>query len=198
VSVTTAVCITTQDVPEKENTLDNKQAMDAFLAGIERRAFQMARFAIGDPDEALDLVQDAMIKLVRSYSAKPEAEWQPLFFRILKNRIIDHQRRGNVRRKVMAFFGPRHDDQDDFDPVALAPGLESDQPDYQVSTDEKMAELEVAVHSLPERQQQAFLLRTVQEFDVATTAEIMGCSEGSVKTHLSRALKKLREQLGEY
>jgi len=172
--------------------------MDAFLAGIERRAYQMARYAIGDPDEALDLVQDAMIKLVTSYSEKPEAEWQPLFFRILKNRIIDHQRRGNVRRKVMAVFGRRSDDEDEYDPVALAPGAESDQPDRQVGIAENIELLEVAVGKLPERQQQAFMLRTVQEFNVASTAEIMGCSEGSVKTHLSRALQKLREQLGDY
>jgi len=172
--------------------------MDAFLAGIERRAFQMARIAIGDPDEALDLVQDSMIKLVQSYSAKPQTEWQPLFFRILKNRIIDHQRRGNVRRRVMAWFTPRSDDEDAFDPVAVAPGLESDQPDRQVGNADAIDALETAIQALPERQQQAFLLRTVQECDVKTTAGIMGCSEGSVKTHLSRALAKLRDELTDY
>lgn len=194
-SLNTAVFSEVQQVPEKETVLETRQAMDAFLAGIEKRAFQMARLAIGDPDEALDLVQDAMIKLVRSYANRPADEWQPLFFRILKNRIIDHQRRGNVRRRVMVWFGGKAEDDDYLDPVARAPGPATEEPDRQVSNTESMAALERAVKTLPERQQQAFLLRTVQELDVKETAKIMGCSEGSVKTHLSRALAKLREEL---
>ena len=186
------------DTQAKESALKKRQAMDLFLAGIERRGFQMARIAIGDPDEALDLVQDAMIRLVQNYSDKPEAEWQPLFFRILKNRIIDHHRRGNVRNRVVAWFKPKGDGDDVYDPVALAPGYVSDQPEHRLGNADAIEALELAMQTLPERQLQAFMLRTIEGMDVATTAEVMGCSEGSVKTHLSRALHKLRDLLEDY
>jgi len=205
VTVTTANLIKTpawsgpQNVEKGESVLDNKQAMDRFLAGIERRGFHMARIAIGDPDEALDLVQDSMIKLVTKYADKPADEWQPLFFRILKNRIIDHQRRGTVRNRVMAWFGNKQDDEADvYDPVAAAPGPESQQPERQVTSAAAIDSLEVAIAALPERQHQAFVLRTLDGLSVEETAEVMGCSGGSVKTHLSRALRNLRGQLEDY
>ena len=187
----------TGDGAVQEGVLDKRQAMDSFLASIERRGYQMARIALRDPDAALDLVQDAMIKLVRNYSAKPAAEWQPLFFRILKNLIIDYQRRSTVRNRVIAIFRPAAGEEA-YDAVAAAPGNAADEPDRRVAAADAMAALEFAIAALPARQQQAFMLRTIEGMDVACTAEVMGCSASSVKTHLSRALSRLRAQLGEH
>lgn len=183
----------------QEEILEQRAAMERFLADVERRAFRIARFAVRDSDDALDIVQDAMLSLVRHYARAPAAEWQLLFFRILRNRILDHQRRGTVRRKVMAFFTRNADaDDEDGDPIATAPGPASDAPDHRVAMGDAMAALETAVANLPARQQQAFLLRTLEGLDVAATAAAMGCSEGSVKTHYSRAVHSLRATLGEH
>jgi RNA polymerase sigma-70 factor, ECF subfamily len=183
-------------VERKETTLQQRAALERFLAGVERRAFQIARYAVRDPDDALDLVQDAMLRLARSYAHSPEAEWQLLFFRILQNRILDHQRRGSVRRRVLGFFASR--DDDDEDPLHAVPGPASDRPDRQAMAGDAMTALERAIGDLPARQQQAFLLRNLEGFDVAATAAVMGCSEGSVKTHYSRAVHTLRERLGDH
>ncbi|MBM4195676.1 MAG: RNA polymerase sigma factor [Gammaproteobacteria bacterium] len=172
--------------------------MERFLAGVERRAFRMARYAVRDTDDALDIVQDTMLRLVRRYAQAPEAEWPLLFFRILQNRILDHQRRGTVRRRVLAFFTPRANDEDAEDPLLAAPAPESDRPDARVGAADAMAALEAAVSGLPARQQQAFLLRSLEGLDVAETATAMGCSEGSVKTHYSRAVHALREKMGDH
>lgn len=183
----------------QEEILEQRAAMERFLAAVERRAFRIARFAVRDSDDALDIVQDAMFNLVRHYAHAPETEWQLLFFRILRNRILDHQRRGTVRRRVMAYFTRSADaDDEDNDPIATAPGLESDTPDRRVAMGDAMTALETAVAQLPARQQQAFLLRTLEGLDVAATAAAMGCSEGSVKTHYSRAVHSLRETLGDH
>jgi len=184
--------------PAKEASLPDRAAMERFLAGVERRAFRMARYAVRDTDDALDIVQDTMLRLVRRYAQAPEAEWPLLFFRILQNRILDHQRRGTVRRRVLAFFTPRANDEDAEDPLLAAPAPESDRPDARVGAADAMAALEAAVSGLPARQQQAFLLRSLEGLDVAETATAMGCSEGSVKTHYSRAVHALREKMGDH
>jgi RNA polymerase sigma-70 factor (ECF subfamily) len=187
----------------EERVLEERAALERFLAGVERRAFRIAEFAVRNRDDALDIVQDSMLSLVRSYARSPADEWPLLFFGILRNRILDHQRRGGVRRRVLAFFSrPGDATDDDRDPVAeriaAAPGPESDGPEHRVTLTDAMAALERAVAALPERQQQAFLLRTLEGLDVSTTAAVMGCSEGSVKTHLSRAVHALRAALGEH
>ena len=182
----------------EELSLDNRRAMDRFLAGVERRAFRIAQLAVRDADDALDIVQDSMIRLARKYGHKPEAEWAPLFFRILRNRITDYQRRSAVRHRVFAWIGRSDDDDPAPDLVERAAGRDSDRPDRQLATSDAMRELEDAVHALPARQQQAFLLRALEGLDVATTATAMGCSEGSVKTHYSRAVHRLRATLGEH
>jgi RNA polymerase sigma-70 factor (ECF subfamily) len=186
------------DDERKESTLDQSRAMDRFLAEIERRAFRIAQIAVRDPDDAMDIVQDAMIRLVRSYAKRPAAEWKPLFFRILRNRITDHQRRQGVSRRIFAWF--TRDPNSDFasDPVADARAKTADRPDRQVAMSDAMISLQAAVTELPARQQQAFLLRAMEGLDVAATASAMGCSEGSVKTHYSRAVRTLRSVLGEH
>ena len=173
------------------------RALNQFLAGVELKAFKIAQAALRHEDDALDAVQDAMLQLARAYADRPEQEWKPLFYRILENRIRDMQRRRTVRGRIMAWLPVRgEDDDEEFDPVAQAPSLEP-QPVRRLELDEAVGALEQALGRLPRRQQQAFLLRTLEGLDVAQTAQAMGCSEGSVKTHYFRAVQALRAQLGE-
>ncbi|HEX5208279.1 MAG TPA: RNA polymerase sigma factor [Steroidobacteraceae bacterium] len=172
-------------------------ALSQFLAGVEVRAFKIAQAALRHEDDALDAVQDAMLQLARAYSARPAEEWKPLFYRILENRIRDMQRRRTVRNRVMSWLPFRGDpDEDEPDPIAEA-ASDDPLPVRRLEIDEAMSALEKALGALPRRQRQAFLLRTLEGLDVAQTAQAMGCSEGSVKTHYFRALQTLRAQLGE-
>ena len=177
--------------------LQQEQQLNRFLAEVERRALRIAEIAVRDRDEALDLVQDAMIGLARRYGDRNTAEWPPLFYRILQNGIRDWHRRQAVRRRVMVWFG-RSRDEDDYDAVAAAPDPAGRSPEEELANDEAMTSLEQAVGRLPTRQREAFMLRTFEGLDVAGTAVAMGCSEGSVKTHYSRAIHSLRETLGEH
>jgi RNA polymerase sigma-70 factor (ECF subfamily) len=189
------------DVPApaaKGAVLEQTRELDKFLAEVERRAFRMAQVALRDPDDALDVVQDAMLKLARNYAAKPSAEWRPLFYRILENGIRDLQRRRTVRRKFMAWLpGSKEDpDSEAQDPLDNVADGGPDAPEL-LMQDQAMQKLEVSLRALPARQREAFMLRNFEGLDVAGTAQAMGCSEGSVKTHYSRAVHSLREQLGE-
>ena len=173
------------------------RALNQFLAGVEVKAFKIAQAALRHEDDALDAVQDAMLQLARAYAKRPPEEWKPLFYRILENRIRDMQRRRTVRGRVMAWLPFHADEEDDeADPVAQAASTEP-QPVKRLELDEAMGALEKALAGLPRRQQQAFLLRTLEGLDVAQTAAAMGCSEGSVKTHYFRAVQALRTQLGD-
>lgn len=181
---------------ERVDSLNQTQALDRFLAGIERRAFRMAHIATGNEDEALDLVQDAMLKLAEKYGARPEEEWGPLFHCILQSRIRDWYRRERVRNRLREFFRGSQDEDDSEDPLEQIADSSAPAPDEDVQRKRACAALDVALRALPLRQQQAFLLRIWEEQDVAHTARAMGCSEGSVKTHLFRALQVLRQRLG--
>ena len=173
------------------------RALNQFLAGVELKAFKIAQAALRHEDDALDAVQDAMLQLARAYADRPAQEWKPLFYRILENRIRDMQRRRTVRGRVIAWLPFRgEEDEDEVDPIALAASPEP-QPLRRLELDEAVGALEKALGGLPRRQQQAFLLRTMEGMDVAETARAMGCSEGSVKTHYFRAVQTLRAQLGE-
>lgn len=179
------------------STLKSEAKLNRFFAEVEKRALRIAEINIRDRDEALDLVQDAMIRLARNYAGRPDKEWAPLFYRILQNRIRDWQRRQVVRNRVMVWFGKGNEDND-YDPVAAAPDLAGRSPDEELQTHEAMQSLEAAISGLPGRQREAFMLRTFEGLDVAGTATAMGCSQGSVKTHYSRAVHSLRETLGEH
>jgi RNA polymerase sigma-70 factor (ECF subfamily) len=178
--------------------LEYTKELEKFLAEIERRAFRMAQVALRDADDALDVVQDAMLKLTRSYASRPSTEWRPLFYRILENGIRDLQRRRTVRQRVMTWLpglkeDPDHEAHDPLDNVAdLSPAI----PErlMQAQAMEKLAE---SLRALPARQREAFMLRNFEGMDVAETASAMACSEGSVKTHYSRAVHALRDRLGE-
>jgi len=178
--------------------LERERQLNRFFADVERRALRIAEIAVRDRDEALDLVQDAMIKLARNYAEKPAAEWTPLFYRILQNGIRDWHRKQNVRNRVMSWFGRSSNDDDDRDVIAEAPDPLGRAPEQELQTAEAMDELELAIGRLPARQREAFMLRTFEGLDVASTAAAMGCSDGSVKTHYSRAVHSLRDALGEH
>ena len=179
-------------------TLQRERQLNQFLAEVERRALRIAEIGVRDRDEALDLVQDAMIKLVRNYADRPGEEWPPLFYRILQNGVRDWHRRQKVRNRVMVWFGRGTASDDDYDIAANAPDPAGRAPDDQLQTQEAMQCLEMSIHELPGRQREAFMLRTFEGLDVAGTAVAMGCSEGSVKTHYSRAVHTLRDKLGDY
>jgi RNA polymerase sigma-70 factor (ECF subfamily) len=181
----------------RDQELMTSRALEQFLASVEKRAFKIAQLGLRNDDDALDAVQDAMMKLVQSYGSRSSDEWRPLFYRILANRILDLQRRRTVRGRIMAWLPARDaEDDDDFDPIAQAPSPEVN-PARRLEIDEAIGALEVAIAELPPRQQQAFLLRNFEGLDVSETASAMGCSEGSVKTHYFRALESLRARLGE-
>jgi len=170
--------------------------MNRFLAGVEKSAFQMARFAVNDTDEALDIVQDTMLTLVRKYSKKPEAQWRPLFFRILQNRITDWYRRSSVNRRRFVFVSSHSDEHPD--PIEQTAARPDSDPAFRSHLDGAADQMQLAVEALPARQQQAFLLRNLEGLSVADTAKAMRCSQGSVKTHYSRAVHRLRRSLEEH
>jgi RNA polymerase sigma-70 factor (ECF subfamily) len=174
-----------------------QEELDRFLKDVERRALKFAEIAIRNRDDAMDIVQEAMIRLVRNYAGKPAEQWTPLFYRILQNRIRDWHRRQAVRNRVMVWFG-RNDPDDDYDPVAAAPDPLARRPEDELGTDRAMDALSAALERLPPRQREAFMLRTFEGLDVAGTATAMGVTAGSVKTHYSRAVHTLRDALGEH
>lgn len=182
----------------EDAVLDQTKELDQFLAEVERRAFRIAQVSLRDVDDSLDVVQDAMLKLARNYGSKPSAEWRPLFYRILENGIRDLQRRRTVRKRLMAWMpGPKEDpDEEAQDPLDDVAASGPDAPETLMQS-QAMEQLERSLRALPARQREAFMLRTFEGLDVAQTATAMGCSEGSVKTHYSRAVHTLREQLGE-
>jgi RNA polymerase sigma-70 factor (ECF subfamily) len=185
--------------PAREGVaLEYSRELEKFLAEIERRAFRMAQVALRDPDDALDVVQDAMLKLTKNYASKPSAEWRPLFYRILENGIRDLQRRRSVRNRIMTWLpGPKEDPENEAqDPLESVADSAAPIPEV-LMQDQAMVQLEVSLRALPARQREAFMLRNFEGMDVAETAKAMGCSEGSVKTHYSRAVHALRQQLGE-
>lgn len=177
---------------------DDNLTLSRFLADVEKRAFRMAHFATGDKEEALDIVQDTMMSLVKRYANKEPDQWRPLFYRILNNRIKDHYRRAKTKSMVFGWFGRSSEEEDaELDPIAQSPDLGANVVE-QVKADRAMVALDDAIRQLPQRQQQAVMLRLWEGLDVAQTAQAMGCSDGSVKTHYSRAVAKLRESLGDH
>ncbi len=169
-------------------------SLDQFLAGVERRAFRMAELALGHREDALDAVQEAMIRLV-AYRERPPGEWTPLFWSILRRQVTDRHRRDTVRRRVMAVLGRGGEPSED--PLEMLPDPGED-PARRHADGEAWSALGKALRKLPRRQREAYLLRELQGLDVAETAAAMGCSDGSVKTHLSRAMSALRIQLEDW
>ena len=173
-----------------------------FLENVERRAFKQAVYAVRKDEAALDIVQDAMIKLAEKYGDRPAAELPPLFQRILQNTILDYFRREKVRNTWVSLFssiGNTGDQQDDFDVLESYESEEGSQAAEssadKVERAQVLALIDSEVQKLPTRQREAFLMRYWQDMDVAETAAAMGCSAGSVKTHCSRATHSLAQAL---
>jgi RNA polymerase sigma-70 factor (ECF subfamily) len=175
--------------------LERRAELERFLLDVERKALRIASFALGQRDDALDAVQESMFKLTRYYAQRPASEWPPLFFRILHNQIQDFHR-ARHRRPVMAVFRPSGDQaEEEADLLANLPGAERNQPEVAFERARNLERLSQIIESLPRRQREAFILRLLEGWDIRTTARVMGCSEGSIKTHLSRALHALRQQM---
>lgn len=182
----------------KGNTLASRIELSDFLAGVERRAFKQAFFAVREEQAALDIVQDSMMRLAEKYGARPAAELPMLFQRILQNAIRDWYRRQKVRSTwttMLSALSPDREDED-VDPLeTFLAEAGTETPQDELERAQVVALIEEAIANLPLRQRQAFLLRYWEELDVAETAAAMGCSEGSVKTHCSRATHALAAAL---
>jgi RNA polymerase sigma factor (sigma-70 family) len=163
--------------------------LERFLADVDRRAFRFAESGLRQRDDALDAVQETMMRML-AYQDRPTAEWSPLFWRILRSRIVDIQRRRGFR---LLWMLPRHEEMETLDWADTGPG-----PVGAHDQREGYARMLDALSALPRRQREAFTLRVLEELDVATTAQAMGCSEGSVKTHLSRARHALQAKLEDW
>lgn len=182
---------------KKASPLATQKELSDFFAEVERRAYKQALYAVRDDHQALDIVQDAMLKLTEKYAARPAAELPLVFQRILQNTIRDFYRRQKVRAlwttPISSLFGP--DAESDTDPLETLEVQDdskfSEPPAEQLERSQVLALIEKALQQLPARQREAFLLRYWEELDVAAAAKIMGCSEGSVKTHCSRAAHSL-------
>ncbi len=156
----------------------------------------MAWYATGNRDDALEVVQETMLNLVQRYRQRGPEEWPPLFHRILQSRIRDWHRRERVRSAFRYLF--RRSGQEgeaEEDPLTGLPADAACEPPQQLGGEQLRLAISQAVRELPLRQQQAFLLRAWEGLDTAATAQAMGCSEGSVKTHYSRAQQAMREKL---
>jgi RNA polymerase sigma-70 factor (ECF subfamily) len=181
--------------------LATDKELSDFLKSVEKRAFKRTAFTVRDDDAALDIVQDSMIRLAEKYVDRPAAELPLLFQRILSNATMDWFRRQKVRNAVVNNFSDfeGNDDDGDFDILEMLDSVEgtlgTESASDAVSRDQILQLIEGEIGELPARQREAFLLRYWEELDVAETASVMGCSEGSVKTHCSRAVHALAKAL---
>lgn len=181
--------------------LASRKEMSDFLASVERRAFKQSVYAVHEEEAALDIVQDSMLRLAEKYAERPPEELPLLFQRILQNAIRDHFRRSKVRSTwttLLSSMGLGGEDEDGDPLETLEVADEANvpaSPAERLEQSQVMAIIEAAVQALPDRQREAFILRYWEELDVSETAKVMGCSEGSVKTHCSRATHALAKVL---
>ncbi|TNE75327.1 MAG: RNA polymerase sigma factor [Gammaproteobacteria bacterium] len=194
-------CSGLEDNSERSEDL-TRQPLENFLLSVERRAYGMALTALGDREDALDVVQEAMTQLVVSYADRPDDQWRPLFYRILQNKITDLQRRRSIQGRFRGWLSRFRNSEDgaeqEGDPFETVAGPEQHAPHQRHELERQISVLKDALATLPARQQQAFILRCWEGMDTAETAITMKCSEGSVKTHYSRAIHRLREILGDH
>ncbi|MCH9798510.1 MAG: RNA polymerase sigma factor [Betaproteobacteria bacterium] len=179
----------------------SSQELSDFLRDVERRAFKQTAYAVRDDHAAMDIVQDAMLKLADKYPDKPVTEYPMLFQRILQNTMRDFWRRQKVRAlwtTLLSSFSTQSDDGEARDPLDTMDVDDGSQnPATQLEGSQTLQVIETALQKLPARQREAFVLRYWEKMSVAETAESMGCSEGSVKTHCSRALHTMAALLAQ-
>lgn len=179
-------------------TCDKQTQLEFFLASVEKRAYRTALFTTKKSQDALDIVQDAMLQLVQYYREKTVGEWPLLFQRILQNRIMDwHRAEQKKKRYFWQALNPIADDDDPLDDLEQNYADDREwNPSELVSRMQNVERMLEAMDLLAVRQRQAFLLRAWEGFDLEQTAQVMQCSVGSVKTHYFRAVQKLQELLG--
>ena len=178
-----------------------EQELSDFLKSVEKRAFKRSVYHVRNEESALDIVQDSMMKLAEHYGDKPLAELPMLFQRILSNCTLDWFRRNKTRNALFSnmsdFESPG--DEGEFDlletlMIERESHIGESAQDLTQRT-QTMQQIEIEIQQLPGRQREAFMMRYWEEMDVAETAAAMGCSEGSVKTHCSRAVLALSRAL---
>jgi RNA polymerase sigma-70 factor (ECF subfamily) len=182
---------------DSESEKSAQLSMDGFLASVERRAYVIALAACHHQQTALDIVQDSMFNMVKYYGNKPSEQWPPLFFKVLNNRITDQHRKRGFGRLTRWFGNEPADNEQHNEAVDQLPS-DDDAPDNLADSTQLRGAVEDAMSNLSFKQQQALVLRLWQGLSVKETATAMGISEGSVKTHLSRAVHEMREHLQEY
>ena len=187
---------------EQRIPLASRSELSTFLAGVEKRAFKQAMFAVREEEAALDIVQDAMLRLAEKYGHLPVGELPLLFHRIVQNAIRDWFRRQKVRSlwtTLLSSLGGARAEDDDFDPLETLEAADGSNteatPAENLERSQVLEIIEQEIARLPARQREAFMMRYWEELDVAETAKVMGCSEGSVKTHCSRAAHTLAAAL---
>ena len=167
--------------------------MEEFLKSVEKKAFRMIQIATGYADDAVDLLQDSMMAFVRKYSDKSESEWKPLFYRVVQNRIRDWYRREKLKKLLfIPMSGGRDSQPDQIETIEDHKVVDSLTA---LKTSQAMEKLDNVLKRLPARQQQVFLLRSWEGLSTKDTAMAMGCTQGTVKTHYSRAVTKLKQEL---
>lgn len=182
--------ITAETLPAPSAAAAGEAAtLDEFLSAIAARAFRFAETGLRHREDARDAVQDAMTKML-AYRDRPAAEWTPLFWSVLRSRIVDAQRRGVLR---LRWLSPHPDAQDTVEWADTGAD-----PARRQEGQEAWGRIVTGLRRLPRRQREAFSLRIFEDLDVATTARVMGCSEGAVKTHLSRAREALQRYLEDF
>jgi RNA polymerase sigma-70 factor (ECF subfamily) len=188
--------------PWRNHFLATERELSDFLKSVETRAFKRSLFHVRNQESALDIVQDSMMRLAEHYGDRPASELPMLFQRILSNCTLDWFRRQKTRNALFSNLGDFESaggEDDDFnllDILAVDDGSRrNESAEDETRRNETLRLIEVEIQALPGRQREAFLLRYWEEMDVAETAAAMGCSEGSVKTHCSRAVQSLARAL---
>lgn len=191
---------TVSAMEDKVAANDDYQTMEQFLRYIERRAFHFVRASIGNIEDSHDIVQESMYKLVQKYADKESKDWKPLLYRIMSSKVTDFHRRRAVREKILFQTASATEDDEDYLQSQMLAGLasETEAPLPSLERERRIEQLVSAVKALPMRQQQAFMLRCWEGLSTRDTAIAMRCSEGSVKTHTSRAMARLRDQVEDY
>jgi RNA polymerase sigma-70 factor (ECF subfamily) len=192
--MTAQVELTDAIEPQLESRL-SVAAMNDFLKRIQKPAYRMAKLSTRNTEDALDIVQDAMLKLLQKYPDKPERELKPLFYRILTTKLTDWHRKRNFRNQFHWFFS---DEQENDKPLENLASDFNQSPEYLLENEQDMISILQGLMALSERQRQVFILRQWQGFSVEETAAIMNCSSGSVKTHLHRANQAMQAWVGNH